>query len=94
VYGQYELTIDAAARQMRGHLRGNAASWRRLEFVAPLPAYVEPQTCEKGCCMRALGDALPCTYIARKRGMMREEDEREMHRVNPCTPSGRANKFR
>ena len=36
--------------------------------------------------MRALGDALPCTYIARKRGMMREEDEREMHRVNPCTP--------
>ena len=94
VYGQYELTIDAAARQMRGHLRGNAASWRRLEFVASLPPYVEPQTCEKGCCMRALGDALPCTYIARKRGMMREEDEREMHRVNPCTPSGRANKFR
>ena len=40
---------------MRGHLRGNAASWRRLEFVAPLPPYVEPQTCEKGCCMRALG---------------------------------------
>ena len=93
-YGQYEFVLDVAKREMNGHLRGNEKSWRRLEYVASLPAYVEPKTCEKGCCMRALGDALPCTYIARKRGMMREEDEREMHRVNPCTPSGRANKFR
>mmetsp|Transcript_23929 Transcript_23929/g.77241 ORF Transcript_23929/g.77241 Transcript_23929/m.77241 type:complete len:191 (+) Transcript_23929:51-623(+) len=39
-YGQYDLEVDPNSRQAAGSLRGNPASWRKLQYVEPLPAYI------------------------------------------------------
>ena len=39
-YGNYDLTLDVEARQLSGHLRNSPASWRRLDYIERLPAYI------------------------------------------------------
>ena len=72
-YGSYDFTLDVGAKVMAGCLRGNAAAWRRAEYVEPLPAFVAA-LCSKGCCQVELPDGTRCTKFAgKKRGMQRPE---------------------
>ena len=44
-YGSYDFTVDVNAKQMNGSLRGNAASWRRAEYIEPVAAYIKSTEC-------------------------------------------------
>eukprot|EP00966_Prymnesium_polylepis_P045847 1061182-Prymnesium_polylepis.1 len=82
LYGSYVFKLDVASKEMAGACRGNAASWRRLEFVESLPAFMPPQTCSKGCCVVLGTDNAACSkYGGRKRGMLRLEDEDKMQQA-------------
>ena len=39
------FTVDVNAKQMNGSLRGNAASWRRAEYIEPVAAYIKSTEC-------------------------------------------------
>ena len=44
-YGSYDFELDVAGKQMKGSLRGNAASWRRLEYAEAIPTFVKNEHC-------------------------------------------------
>ena len=37
-FGTYDMKVDIEARTIAGSMRGNESSWRKLEYVEPLPA--------------------------------------------------------
>ena len=38
-YGQYDLLVDGDAKTFAGSARGNAASWRKGNYLRELPAH-------------------------------------------------------
>ena len=42
-YGSYDFDLDVEGRAMSGHVRGNPDSWRKLEYVEALPAYIKKE---------------------------------------------------
>ena len=45
-YGSYDFTIDVEKKVLTGSLRGNPASWRRLEYAEPLNAFIKHEHCD------------------------------------------------
>ena len=45
-YGSYDFKVDVANKVLNGNLRGNPASWRRLEFAEKLATFIKHEHCE------------------------------------------------
>lgn len=48
-----------------------AGTLKTFEYLEPLPAFVPPETCQKGCCL--LEDAFANCKIGRKRGQLMQD---------------------
>ena len=43
LFSRADFDLDVESRAMSGHVRGNPDSWRKLEYVEALPAYIKKE---------------------------------------------------